>query len=79
MPRSLKVAVVGTGVFGLVAAGELQREGHNVVFFKKTNHVGGTWAYDANTDSDPTRETVHGNLYLVLRTNLPRQFMGFSD
>lgn len=84
MHRSLKVAVIGAGVSGLAAARELRHEGHNVVVLEKSNHVGGMWAYDPKTDSDPlgldpTRETVHSSLYLSLRTNLPRQLMGFSD
>ncbi|KAL2326423.1 hypothetical protein Fmac_025481 [Flemingia macrophylla] len=84
MPSPLKVAVIGAGVSGLVAARELQREGHDVVVFEKSNHVGGTWFYDPKTESDPlgidpTRDPVHGSLYLSLRTNLPRQLMDFSD
>lgn len=82
--RSVKVAVIGAGVSGLIAARELQREGHNVVVFEKNNRIGGTWVYDPKTESDPlsinpTRETVHSSVYHSLRTNLPRQIMGFLD
>ncbi|XP_027355578.1 flavin-containing monooxygenase FMO GS-OX5-like [Abrus precatorius] len=84
MIRSVKVAVIGAGVSGLIAARELQREGHSVVVFEKNNRVGGAWIYDPKTESDPisvdsTREIVHSSLYLSLRTNLPRQLMEFSD
>jgi len=80
----VKVAVIGAGVSGLVAAKELQQEGHNVVVFEKNNRVGGTWIYTPKSDSDPlsidpTRETVHSSVYHSLRTNLPRQIMGFLD
>ncbi|KEH19102.1 flavin containing monooxygenase FMO GS-OX-like protein [Medicago truncatula] len=80
----VKVAVIGAGVSGLVAAKELQQEGHNVVVFEKNNRVGGTWIYTPKTDSDPlsmdpARETVHSSVYHSLRTNLPRQIMGFLD
>ncbi|KAK7323352.1 hypothetical protein VNO77_26823 [Canavalia gladiata] len=84
MPSTLKVAVIGAGVAGLAAARELSREGLEVVVFEKTDHLGGTWKYDPRTDSDPigvdpNREVVHTSLYNSLRTNLPRQLMGFLD
>ena len=84
MCRSINVAVIGAGVAGLCAARELKREGHRVVLFEKASQIGGTWAYDPRVESDPvsldpTREIVHGSLYRSLRTNLPRQLMGFSD
>lgn len=84
MSRSVKVAVIGAGVSGLVAARELQREGHKVVVFEKNHRIGGTWAYDPRIDSDPlgidpTREVIHSSLYLSMRTNLPRQLMGYLD
>lgn len=82
--RSVKVAVIGAGVSGLIAAKELHQQGHTVVVFEKNNRVGGTWIYDPKTDSDPlsidpTREIVHSSVYLSLRTNLPRPVMGFLD
>lgn len=82
--RSVKVAVIGAGVSGLITARELQREGHNVVVFEKNNRVGGTWVYNPKTETDPlgvdpTREIIHSSVYSSLRTNLPRQLMGFSD
>ncbi|KAI4323510.1 hypothetical protein L6164_023108 [Bauhinia variegata] len=80
MNRSVKVAVIGAGVSGLSATRELQR----VVVFEKQHRNGGTWVYDLRTDSDPlsvdpNRQIVHSSLYLSLRTNLPRQLMGFLD
>ncbi|KAL2326425.1 hypothetical protein Fmac_025483 [Flemingia macrophylla] len=84
MTRSVKIAVIGAGVSGLVAARECQRESHNVVVFEQNDGVGGNWAYDPRTESDPlsldpTRETVHASLYLSLRTNLPRPLMSLRD
>nr|DAD47834.1 TPA_asm: hypothetical protein HUJ06_017771 [Nelumbo nucifera] len=81
---SRKVAVIGAGAAGLVAARELRREGHNVVVFERSDRVGGTWVYDANVESDPmglhpSRAIIHSSLYDSLRTNLPRQVMGFLD
>ncbi|KAG5538622.1 hypothetical protein RHGRI_019251 [Rhododendron griersonianum] len=84
MEISLKVAIIGAGVSGLVAARELLREGHRVVVYEKSNQPGGTWIYDTRVESDPLgldpkREIVHSSLYSSLRTNLPRHLMGFSD
>lgn len=78
------MAVIGSGVSGLCAARELQREGHRVVVFEKRDRIGGTWAYDPRVESDPlsidpARKIIHGSLYRNLRTNLPRQLMSFSD
>ncbi|KAK6142953.1 hypothetical protein DH2020_023301 [Rehmannia glutinosa] len=44
----------------------------------------GTWVYNPEVESDPlgldpNREIVHSSLYQSLRTNLPRQLMGFVD
>ncbi|EXB37532.1 Flavin-containing monooxygenase FMO GS-OX-like 3 [Morus notabilis] len=80
----VRVAVIGSGVSGLCAARELQREGHRVVVFEKRDRIGGTRAYDPRVESDPlsidpAREIIHGSLYRNLRTNLPRQLMSFSD
>ena len=78
---SRHVAVIGAGASGLVTARELRREGHTVVVFERGDQVGGTWVYTSKVDSDPelTRTTVHSSLYHSLRTNLPRESMGFMD
>ncbi|KAK6120557.1 hypothetical protein DH2020_045688 [Rehmannia glutinosa] len=80
----LKVAVIGAGVSGLATAAALKREGHRVTVYEKSDQLGGTWVYDPRADSDPlgldpNREIVHGSLYHSLRTNIPRQLMGFWD
>ncbi|KAK9056262.1 hypothetical protein SSX86_027352 [Deinandra increscens subsp. villosa] len=84
MPVPLKVAVIGAGLCGLIAARELERESHEVVVLEKSNRLGGVWVYDPRTESDllgidPDREVVHATIYKSLRTNSPRQIMGFSD
>ncbi|GJS44265.1 flavin monooxygenase-like, FAD/NAD(P)-binding domain protein [Tanacetum coccineum] len=84
MPTPLKVAVIGAGLCGLIAAQELEREYHEVVVFEKSNQLGGIWVYDPRTESDllgldPDREIIHATIYKSLRTNSQRQIMGFSD
>lgn len=46
--------------------------------------MGGTWVYTPKVESDPLgldprRAVVHSSLYDSLRTNLPREVMGFRD
>ncbi|KAJ9538782.1 hypothetical protein OSB04_031515 [Centaurea solstitialis] len=84
MPTQLKVAVIGAGLCGLIAARELERESHEVVVIEKSFRLGGVWVYDPRFESDllgidPNRDIVHGTIYKSLRTNSPRQIMGFSD
>ncbi|XP_047319577.1 flavin-containing monooxygenase FMO GS-OX-like 4 isoform X2 [Impatiens glandulifera] len=79
---SRNVAVIGAGAAGLVAARELRLEGHKVVIFEREIRVGGTWVYNPATESDPigvdpSRAVVSSSLYKSLRTNLPREVMGY--
>ncbi|CAI9093770.1 OLC1v1029335C1 [Oldenlandia corymbosa var. corymbosa] len=79
---SRNVAVIGAGAAGLIAAHELRQEGHKVVVFERETQVGGTWLYMPDTESDPigidpARNVVHSSLYASLRTNLPREVMGY--
>ncbi|CAM0871205.1 unnamed protein product [Alopecurus aequalis] len=78
--RSLHVAVIGAGAAGLVAARELRREGHAPVVFERAAGVGGNWLYDVALADQPLGVAgVHSSIYASLRTNLPRECMGFLD
>ncbi|XP_044487618.1 flavin-containing monooxygenase FMO GS-OX-like 4 isoform X2 [Mangifera indica] len=82
--HSRHVAVIGAGAAGLVAARELRREGHKVVVLEKNDQIGGTWIYTNLVESDPIgidpkRPVIHSSMYSSLRTNLPREVMGFKD
>ncbi|KAF3795256.1 Flavin-containing monooxygenase FMO GS-OX-like 2, partial [Nymphaea thermarum] len=83
--RGKDVAVIGAGAAGLAAGRELRREGHGVVVFERGNTVGGTWVYTPEVESpdllglDPSRTLVHSSVYESLRTNIPREVMGFLD
>ncbi|KAK4795229.1 hypothetical protein SAY86_013223 [Trapa natans] len=81
---SIRVAVIGAGASGLVAARELRREGHRVVVYERGSQVGGTWIYTPESEPDPLgldpeRPVVHSSLYMSLRTILPRKSMSFRD
>nr|QWJ73362.1 aliphatic glucosinolate S-oxygenase 5 [Isatis tinctoria] len=81
---SLHVAVIGAGAAGLVAARELRRESHAVVVFERGTQVGGLWVYTPQSEPDPlslepSRTIVHSSVYESLRTNLPRECMGYRD
>ncbi|TVU48700.1 hypothetical protein EJB05_08345, partial [Eragrostis curvula] len=73
---SLRVAVIGAGAAGLAAARELRSEGHVPVVFERAGEVGGTWIYDDAAGEEAANST---SLYASLRTNLPREVMGFLD
>lgn len=78
------MAVIGAGAAGLVSIRELLKEGHQVVGFEQGARPGGTWVFDTSTDSDVLggqhdRRRVHGSMYRDLRTNLPREIMGYTD
>ncbi|XP_020539717.1 flavin-containing monooxygenase FMO GS-OX-like 4 isoform X2 [Jatropha curcas] len=78
------VAVIGAGAAGLAAARELSREGHKVVVYERDAQIGGTWVYNPRVEPDPLsldpgRPIIQSSLYSSLRTNLPREAMGFGD
>ena len=78
-----KVAVLGAGAAGLVAARELQRSGCDVTVFEQADQIGGVWAYTPAQEDDllglkPSKR-VFSSLYQSLRTNLPRDLMAFPD
>jgi cation diffusion facilitator CzcD-associated flavoprotein CzcO len=77
-----RVAVVGAGAAGLVAARELLRCGHEVTVFEQSGEIGGVWVYTPDAEDDPLGRAgtrVHSSLYPSLRTNLPRDLMAFID
>jgi len=77
-------AVIGAGAAGLAAARELVREGHAVTVLEQTDRIGGVWAYTDEVEDDPLGldpncQRVHSSMYEGLRTNLPREVMGYSE
>jgi len=82
--QSKNVCVIGAGPSGLVAARELQKEGHKVVVLEQNHDVGGQWLYEANVQGEDALGRkpflkVHSSIYESLRLTSPREIMGFSD
>ncbi|XP_075229097.1 uncharacterized protein LOC142328861 [Lycorma delicatula] len=77
-----KVAVIGGGAAGLCAARHCTApvgvEG-GVTVFEQSSQLGGTWVYTEETNIDRYGIPVHTSMYKNLRTNLPKEIMGFPD
>jgi len=71
-PLKRRVAVVGAGAAGLAAAKALRDASLDVVVLESGSGMGGTWRYDPAPGS-------HSAVYASLRTNLPRELMGFTS
>lgn len=74
-----KVCVIGAGTAGLCAAKHSITAGLSVTIFEQANSVGGTWVYTENIGHDEFGLPVHTSMYKDLRTNLPKEVMGFPD
>jgi len=66
----VSIAVIGAGAGGLAACRSFVKRGLAVSVFESSAHVGGVWRYS----DDPTRP-----MYKNLRTNLPKEVMGFKE
>ena len=77
MRKSVHACVIGAGACGLTAAATLREYGIRVTVFEENHWVGGVWKYDSRTDADAGGRGVHSSMYKGLRTNLPREVMGY--
>ncbi|KAF2826865.1 dimethylaniline monooxygenase [Ophiobolus disseminans] len=55
---SKRVAVVGAGISGVVAAAHLKKEGIDVTVFERSNAAGGIWLYDERKPVEPSYSTL---------------------
>lgn len=77
----IRVCVIGAGTAGLSAVKNSLQHNLDVVCYEKNNEIGGTWIYedlppDAFKQCD---EDIHSSMYRGLKTNLPKEVMGFPD
>ncbi|XP_043256572.1 dimethylaniline monooxygenase [N-oxide-forming] 3-like [Colletes gigas] len=77
----MKIAVIGAGSCGLAALRHCTSGTYDceVVCYEKTDQVGGTWVYTEETGLDRYGLPIHTSMYKNLRTNLPKEVMGYPD
>ena len=80
------VAIIGAGAAGLACARAFSRWNENgkgvfkIRVFEKEEGVAGVWRYDNSADvNDNARKVKVRPMYRNLRTNLPREIMGFRE
>ncbi|XP_007887552.1 flavin-containing monooxygenase FMO GS-OX-like 4 [Callorhinchus milii] len=80
--HKFKVAVIGAGAAGLCAASHVLSRSENFhppVVYEMSDCVGGTWVYTDNVGRNDYGLPVHSSMYKNLRSNLPKEIMGFPD
>ncbi|XP_042209897.1 flavin-containing monooxygenase FMO GS-OX5-like isoform X2 [Homarus americanus] len=74
------VGVIGAGAAGLCAARHiLATRGMSPVVWEKSLQSGGTWVYTPQRGKDEFDLPIHSSIYENLKTNLPKEVMGFPD
>lgn len=76
-----RVCVIGAGAAGLCAARHLLVEPtvSQVDILEQADQLGGTWVYTEKVGYDDFGLPIHSSMYKSLRTNLPKEVMGFPD
>ncbi|XP_011552845.2 senecionine N-oxygenase isoform X1 [Plutella xylostella] len=79
--QNVRVCVIGAGAAGLCAARHLLVEPgvSRVDVLEQSDKLGGTWVYTESTGYDDFGLPIHTSMYKSLRTNLPKEIMGFPD
>lgn len=73
----MKVGIVGAGCAGLVAVKQALSFGCEVIAFEQGDKIGGTWVYTEGKNAHCL--DVHSSMYSGLRTDIPKEIMGYSD
>ncbi|XP_026324896.1 senecionine N-oxygenase isoform X2 [Hyposmocoma kahamanoa] len=76
-----RVCIIGAGAAGLCAARHLLVEPSvgQVDILEQAGQLGGTWVYTEKVGYDDFGLPIHTSMYKSLRTNLPKEIMGFPD
>ncbi|XP_052889351.1 senecionine N-oxygenase-like [Anopheles moucheti] len=74
-----RYCVIGAGSSGVCAAKTILDTGSNVTIYERNNQIGGTWVYTDEVGTDRYGLPVHTSMYDSLKTNLPKEVMGFPD
>ncbi|XP_049542499.1 senecionine N-oxygenase-like [Anopheles darlingi] len=74
-----RYGIIGAGLGGIVSARHALDAGGNVTLFEQSKHIGGTWVLDDRTGVDEHGIPIHSSMYRGLKSNLPRETMGFLD
>ncbi|KRY43072.1 Flavin-containing monooxygenase FMO GS-OX-like 3, partial [Trichinella spiralis] len=78
--EKMRICVIGAGAAGLCACKYARLiKNATVVVYEILDRVGGTWNYTDQVGEDIRNETRHPVLYKNLKTNLPKEIMGFPD
>ncbi|XP_068213247.1 uncharacterized protein [Palaemon carinicauda] len=74
------IGIIGGGGAGLCAARQVLATGKYVpIVWEQSPGLGGTWRYNPNTGRDENGLPIHSSMYRNLKTNLPKEVMGFPD
>ncbi|XP_049291673.1 senecionine N-oxygenase-like [Anopheles funestus] len=72
-----RYCVIGAGSSGVCVAKTILDTGGNVTIYERTDQIGGTWVYTDEVGNDRYGLPVHTSMYEGLKTNLPKEVMGF--
>ncbi|KAK4884289.1 hypothetical protein RN001_000560 [Aquatica leii] len=75
----MRLAVIGAGPAGLVAAKYCLQRGYECEVFEQTGNIGGTWVYTDLVGLDEDGIYIHTSMYKDLTTNFPKELMTYVD
>lgn len=75
----MRVCIVGAGIAGLCSARHAKANGIEPIIYEQAEDIGGTWQYTDEVGTNKYGIEVHSSMYKNLRTNLPKEVMGFPD
>ncbi|CAG9766253.1 unnamed protein product [Ceutorhynchus assimilis] len=75
----MRVAIIGAGAAGLATAKHVASANMDLDVFEMREELGGTWVYTDDVGKDRYGYPVYSAMYKGLRTNLPKEVMGFPD